>query len=455
MRFVVALTLLLFNQLAQGKILDEKSIQGEWGSGGGNALVCFIQEEIEIGGRTLNFKKWVEQNNNTIPNSLLPFIKSIEMFDLYEAKKKRGLSAKAPEIVSIEENEGFYDYLDRLGRRFIGKVDSMNQLVKKTQIMVPESSFIFHEAAIKYQNDLGTVTLPQDHCVISTMAGQVSINGYFEVHIDERLFNHSKHSKQSKATLVLHELIYAYARFFNNEEESSSTRKMVSAFISYSSGVTEGSVSKLGYNLGFFKSEFTGNGVPYAFYQNSKTMEIFSNFSKEYLNEFLKFMDKAYKDEAIVQLISEYKQLLSGEGYEYSGANINQFINAVKGMKERFDNPKWNNFYQKALYIIRGNTEIPIKYFNDNLKHSFLWNYQDAVQREGAFDRSLEMTKYFEFIMTEIEKSIFSHDVNFNLLYSLINENQDYYFYPFIYQIFDIDSNNGLENLTLKNQIPK
>jgi len=154
-------------------------------------------------------------------------------------------------IITIKEDEGFYEYLNGLGHRFLGLVDEMNSIVLDAQMLLPDSNIIFHEAGIIQHNDLGNITLPGANCLISTMAAQISINDHFEMYIDERLFNHVKHSRQSKATLILHELLYAYGRRLYEHKDSTATRKLVRQYISYHSSVTEGSSSVMLLNLNF------------------------------------------------------------------------------------------------------------------------------------------------------------------------------------------------------------
>lgn len=247
--------------------------KGEWGSGGGNALVCFPEGRIAIGEEFFDVVAEIKKNQNTIPDKFLPFIESIEMYDLYEAKKRRGLNSKKPEILEIKEDERIYEYIDRLGKRFDKYNMTMSFAIPQARLLIPDSQFIFHEYAVKYQNDLGTVTLPNSNCVISTMAAQVFLdsreNGFYEVHIDQRLFNHSKHSYQSKATLVLHELIYGLARKHFDHKSSASTRNLVRFFISYDESFTEKFIANSVYNLGFYDKEDREANIVRAHYSSS------------------------------------------------------------------------------------------------------------------------------------------------------------------------------------------
>jgi hypothetical protein len=231
---------------------------GEWGSGGGNAIVCFANVTEVIDGRVVdrNLPEEIRENNNQIPDELLKWVDTIEMYDLYDAKKKRGISSKSPKIINIREDEQIYIYLDRVGNRFSKSVNLLKGIIKYGKELLPEDNIVWEETAVQHQNDLGTVSLPGKRCVIATMAAQVNHNDYYMAYIDSRLFNHPKHSKQSKATLILHELVYAVMREQLKETDSGSTRNIVRYLISSHSSYTEGKISEVLGRLGL--SEITG-----------------------------------------------------------------------------------------------------------------------------------------------------------------------------------------------------
>ncbi len=282
MRLFLLLCTSVFALSANARIKGLENIQGEWGSGGGNALVCFQRKVISIGGEEKTITQLVRENKNRIPDEVLQHIDSIEMFDLYEAKKKRGLSSVKPEIIEIGETEEYYDYIERLAKRYHGTVNDMYGFVEIGKNLIPDTNIIFHESAVEHQNDLGSVTLPTRHCIIATMAAQVNFNNFFELHIDERLFNHPKHSKQSKATLILHELIYAMARKHAKHTDSGSTRNIVRMLMSYHPDITEGAVSKAINDLDLLKV-FWPNATGISLdkqYAASTTIQVYKNMWK-------------------------------------------------------------------------------------------------------------------------------------------------------------------------------
>lgn len=243
--------------------------EGDWGSGGGNGLVCFSSKDVADA---------VKANKYIVKNEHLKSIESIEVYDLYEAKKRRGLSSDKPEIIEIGESEEFYDYFDRLSKRFKNHNDLMAELVNMAKSLVPDSNIIFNNAAVKNQNDLGNVTLPQDKCLIITMAAQVNYFEHYQVHIDERLFFHPRHSKQSQATLVLHELFYAIGRKHFKHSDSGSTRSLLRYLISYHSSVTEGSVSRALVDLNFSNGELGDTGINTRLAHSETIIELVEEF---------------------------------------------------------------------------------------------------------------------------------------------------------------------------------
>jgi hypothetical protein len=294
---ILVLALMLWTTSAVAKI---NYARGEWGSGGGNALVCFAEVTEVTNGevRVRDLVAEVRANNNTIPDELLQWISSIELFDLYEAKKRRGLDSKKPEIIEIKSNEKIYEYFDRLGKRFEKNVYVMKNFITIGKELIPDTNLIFHESAVKYQNDLGSVTLPGPNCLISTMAAQVNFKDYFEVHIDQRLFNHPKHSKQSKATLILHELIYALGRKHLNHKDSGATRNVVRYYISYHESFTEGVVAKALHDLGFFKKD-------------SETPEIMAKYHYSKIMSTIALELESFNDYVITSFNDEYEQYLT------------------------------------------------------------------------------------------------------------------------------------------------
>lgn len=232
--------------------------------------------------RVRNLPQEVRENGNVISDDLIQYIDSIELFDLYEAKKRRGLNPNPPKIIQIKDNESAFEYVDRVAERFKSTIPYMEEIIKSTKMALPQNNFILESSAVRYQNDLGSVVIPNDHCVISTMAVQVNYNKFYKVHIDGRLFNHPKHSRLSQATLVLHETVYAYARA-RGQNDSGTTRELVKQYITKGEFVTEGSVASAIYNLEFDRARSEDWPSEYARIYNEsliayKAYDFFSDF---------------------------------------------------------------------------------------------------------------------------------------------------------------------------------
>lgn len=252
MKNIILIIAILLTNTAFAKL---NYARGEWGSGGGNALVCFGEVTEARGGTTIrrDLVQEVKENGNVISDELIQYIDSIELFDLYEAKKRRGLNPNPPKIIQIKDSENAFEYVNRVAERFDSTVPYMEELVKLTRTVLPNNNFIMESSAVRYQNDLGSVVIPNDHCVISTMAVQVNYNKFYKVHIDGRLFNHKKHSRLSQAVLILHETVYAFARA-KGQKDSGTTRELVKQYITSGEFVTEGSVVGAIYNLDFTRA---------------------------------------------------------------------------------------------------------------------------------------------------------------------------------------------------------
>ncbi|MCR9204523.1 MAG: hypothetical protein NXH75_08105 [Halobacteriovoraceae bacterium] len=225
------------------KNLEIFNLRGGWASGGGNAVVCFKSPE---------FAERVKANDGIIENDQLSNIESIEMYDNFEARLPRGLEQKVPALIKIRDTETFGEYSKRLARRFNPYVPSIGQVIYSGMNALPNSNIRFFEGPVKQVNDIDTPigSIDRSKCVITTMAIQRNFNGYFSLYIDSRLFNHPNHSKQSKATLVLHEYIYTVARE-RSQTNSATTRELVGVTLTQHPDFTVNYVSFLAYNLGF------------------------------------------------------------------------------------------------------------------------------------------------------------------------------------------------------------
>lgn len=303
--------------------------RGEWGSGGGNAVVCF-KKVTQAQGDTVtvrNFPQEVRENGNVISDELIKYIESIELFDLYEAKKRRGLNPSPPKIIQIQDNENAFEYVLRVAERFKNYVPYMETIIKSTRQVLPENNFILEESAVRYQNDLGSVVIPNDHCVISTMAVQVNFNKFYKVHIDGRLFTHPAHSRLSQAALVLHETIYAYARA-KGQKDSGTTRELVKHYITKGEYVTEGGVARAIYQLDFDRADDEGWPSEFAkIYNESKIAFKLYDLFENYIFGASHLMYKFYQLHAQKFLEYEFKVQQAIDKYGIQNCQDTLFIN--------------------------------------------------------------------------------------------------------------------------------
>ncbi|MCR9204525.1 MAG: hypothetical protein NXH75_08115, partial [Halobacteriovoraceae bacterium] len=221
---------------------------GGWASGGGNTVVCFDPNSMDL---SLAFQE-IKENGGKIPDKYIPFITDIEMYDLYEARLPRGFDQTKPEIININDNESFSHYTKRIMSRFERSLPSILTTIERGSFLLRGSKVRFFDGPVSQVNDINTVIgdVDTNSCVISTMAIQRNINDFFTLYIDARLFNHPNHSKQSKATLLLHEYIYTQART-KGHRTSAETRELVGLSITRHPDYAVDFVASMVANLGF------------------------------------------------------------------------------------------------------------------------------------------------------------------------------------------------------------
>lgn len=288
----------------------DKRLAGDWSSGGGNAVVCFhphiAKEAIE---------KIQQSEDKTIPDEMIndgAYIKSIEMYDLFEAKLPRGFSNTGGRITPIREDESYYQYAGRLAMRFENAVPGIVNTLMEGRNLLPDSQFRYHAGALKQQNDIGDIALiDKNKCIIQTIAAQRNWSGFVDVYIDERLFNYPTHSAQSKATLVVHEYIYAFSRIHLNHQDSSATRKVVESLISSHPSLTIDYTAKMVFELGYgVQSE--RSAVPRE--HTYETHLLFSPMMSYYnLTRALGLAVEEYTNEHVRTLIIEINEFLSSQ----------------------------------------------------------------------------------------------------------------------------------------------
>ncbi|MCT4642093.1 MAG: hypothetical protein N4A33_07305 [Bacteriovoracaceae bacterium] len=403
------LLVILIGSFSSYGMLDRS--MGDWASGGGNALVCFKSGVITEGEVVIDIIDEVKKNNNTIPTKFLEHIDTIELFDLYEAKKKRGLLQNRVKIIEVKKDENFYDYFSRLSDRYKKINLSMAFIVDEGKKLIPDSNIMFHDFAVQYQNDLGEVTLPNNHCIISTMAAQVNFKEHYEVHIDERLFFHPKHSLQSQASLILHELIYAVTRKHYSFKESFATRKVLANLVSKHTSITERSVTESLYNLGLM-----GDKDTYSNRYGSSSIVMYIKFYLEHFRQnSLTSLNEMMIDQKYIDFKVQFTDFIENRcEYIYDPSQMLDpiFIDIImKEVKcdeqetlEKFKKKFYTDFYNELKYSFESRLELfQTGLIEESLKkHTFIdqkdlarVQYHVDMWKSASFENSDGMNEFY------------------------------------------------------------
>lgn len=430
--------------------------KGDWGSGGGNAIVCFKQGVLATGETEIDIVEEVKRNKNIIPDQFLKYIESIEMYDLYEAKKRRGIGSKPAEIIEIRENEKIYDYIDRVANRFGRTNHSVKAIVEEGKSLIPDSRLVFNDFPVNYQNDLGAVTLPGSNCVISTIAAQVNYNNFFEAHIDTRLFEHPKHSKQSQATLVLHELIYASTRRHFNHKDSGATRNIVRMLISYHESLTEKSVAQSLYALKLFGAEIESDIVNE--FKLSNTMEIVST----YLNFFIESLKNESLSTSEKLDLGKLKKFIVdtaiSDEIAYSLDEIKHFSGlssiVTRGFLSGKNKEIWLKFKMKLSHIVH-NVKKRINRFQTDLNDSIEIEFESTnTTSEDKENIKIHLDIYLKYNGFDLS----SNSVGAHIIDNALNINKFTFkknLFEHLLYVKSCENNVCFNNILLNNIIPK
>lgn len=399
MKSLLIIVICLSSMSSYATSLLKRSAAGEWGSGGGNGLVCFDTDA---------HANQVRKNKFIISDELLPYIESIEVYDLYEAKKRRGVSSGAkPEIIKIKDGEEFYDYFSRISHRFNDYNWAMNALVDQAKEIVPNSQILFHDSAVKNQNDLGSVTLPRSNCVIVTMAAQVNYSDHYQVHIDERLFFHPKHARQSQATLILHELIYAVGRKKYKHKDSGATRSLIRYFISYHSSITEGSTAKALVDLKFSDGILEGSNHYFSRYAKSDIMvlrsELAASLAQDLSKSLLEFFISS--DRKWLEIYEKAKELTKKAhnfellDLEYGGETQNVFAIA-----QMINSGMFLNHPSRILAW----KELKIEFFNELVPAYQGYSLEEVTKAKQSLNSEFDNLSY----LSQSDKEILRYNTD-------------------------------------------
>lgn len=380
----------------------QESPMGDWSSGGGNAVVCFKDTKKDEA-----FELIKNTEGGYLPNAIFEkdMISSIEMYDLFEAKLPRGIEATIPEIIKIKKSQSFNDYFTLTFNRMWGTVPSVSDTFAQGRWLIKDSDIRFYNGGLKQQNDIGEVTfIDEERCVIQTMAVQRNLGDAFELIVDSRLFNHINHSRQSKATLLIHEYIYAYSRRKLGHKLSLPTRKLVGSIVSYHDSLTVNNVSGMAYHLGYTylsKVEDIENDKVFEASFIAHSLEFFINQIENFDYEMLFTLeehtrmtigDSEYRD--LINFLIENNVITSFA--EYRTDQIHIMISGIANDKVK---------------------RLALEYFNAfNLKKKIVisdfWNRRLEELKEHLYSFELfgeaDKNALFEFYQYEVESLILS-----------------------------------------------
>lgn len=207
---------------------------GSWSSGGGSAVACFMDRAVAT---------QVQAQRGMVTNDQLAFIDSIEVLDLFEWKRPRGIDGrKNLALAEPRPGEDYISFASRIADRAyatlaihssdrqssLGNVMwSMSNDLKRDDSYGRDSDrFIWTGTSLVNLQDEGTPMRFGGNCALVPMAVQQGEKYELRIFIDDRLFFHPKHSVQSQAALFVHEFVYSFARELGHPN-SSATRRAV------------------------------------------------------------------------------------------------------------------------------------------------------------------------------------------------------------------------------------
>ena len=267
--------------------------EGGESSGGGNAVVCF--DHVAIANQ-------VRSNGGVVHDAELEHITFIEMVDLYQAKKPRGLPPRKPQIVPVNEDlnvsdgDAIRDFFQKISRRFKFVFGDVSKATENMSEALSDEMLRFHPNPVHQMRDADLeIELHSPSCTFTTMAyNEIISEDLFYIHFDQRLFElgnkHTQHSRQSKAVLVLHEMIYLWARYMNQDSTSKKARDFVGYLISQNTGVSIQRFLEVADALGFM----TYIKRDYFFAKNGMGMTFQPIFASYPVFGMLEFLTSAY-----------------------------------------------------------------------------------------------------------------------------------------------------------------
>lgn len=229
---------------------SDREREGGMHGGGGNSVVCFTH---------WNEKPAVDIANKVkargyILDSELRNISRIETFDLWEAREeitREDGSKFYPEIIQIEENETWKDYVEKIAGRFQTWRPSVSKQLLKAMDNFETKNISFKETPLKNFDDTDRPSeIAKETCALVTVAKQDKTGTQRILQFDNRLMTHEANKPLSRAVLRLHEIIYSVARE-HGHTNSKDTRILVGHLITKNNNITIGEIEKAMKAVGF------------------------------------------------------------------------------------------------------------------------------------------------------------------------------------------------------------
>lgn len=172
---------------------------GPGGSSGGNVRVCFNDEMI-----VANIK--ARGPERLIQDEEIPFIESVEAYDLYALKKKLGQNIP---LMTSADNESSADFLLRLEKRFQKNNPFIASLFASGRYYLPEKNMEPSAAPLfRIPDEKDVYSAENNKCVIATAIAHIQRGSKFSLQIDSRLMDPRIHPLYSQKVLLAHERIY-------------------------------------------------------------------------------------------------------------------------------------------------------------------------------------------------------------------------------------------------------
>lgn len=215
-------------------LLPIATYAGTSSGGGGNAVVCFANHPEIVG----ELRADKARGGGTIPDEDIPYITSVEILDLYQAKHVRSdedFSPAPQQIIEMKPGETASSYIDRINDRFSVLAPSTSEILGLGRQALAQKIAAPH--GIRPIDDIdGSEIFDTTTCVRTTIIGQYVEGSDNFIRYDSRIFDlpEEVHSSLSKTVSLIHEYMYNFA-LKNGATASDATRILVGSMISANS----------------------------------------------------------------------------------------------------------------------------------------------------------------------------------------------------------------------------